>query len=91
MITRQRIVSIQPESDTAKLLEQASETPLIVESGGRRFRITQDPADPFADYDPSRARQAIEEGFGALVGVDIEQLKADLWEQRNQDSLGRPA
>lgn len=44
----------------------------------------------WAGYDPQKAQQAIETGFGALAGlVDGEQLKADLRAAREQNATGR--
>ena len=43
----------------------------------------------WAGYDPVKALEAIEAGFGALAGVDIEQLLADLRAEREQDTPGR--
>lgn len=40
--------------------------------------------------DPAVAREALRKSAGALKGVDIEKLKADLRIQRQQDSSGRP-
>lgn len=40
--------------------------------------------------DPKIAREALRRSAGALTGVDIEKLKADLRIERQQDSSGRP-
>jgi uncharacterized protein (DUF433 family) len=55
-----------------------------------RVRLA-DPNDPWKDYDPEKVLQALHEAAGLLKGVDTEQLKRDLREQRGQDSTGRPA
>lgn len=43
----------------------------------------------WAGYDPERARQAIAAGFGALAGVDVEDLRADLRAARVQRTKRR--
>jgi hypothetical protein len=40
--------------------------------------------------DPEAAQKALRESAGALKGVDIEKLKADLRLEREQASSGRP-
>ena len=91
MVAEPNTVVVDPEGEVATLLEQATDAPLVVEVNGRRYRVSRDPDDPFADYDPQRAEQAFARVFGILKGVDREALKADLREQREQDSPGRPA
>jgi predicted nucleic acid-binding protein len=47
--------------------------------------------DIWQDYDPEKVRQGLKTSAGALKGVDIEALKKDIKNQRQQDSHGRPA
>ena len=56
----------------------------------RHQALPHDQRDIWATYDPDRARAALKASAGALRGIDIEQLKADLAAQRQQDSPGRP-
>lgn len=91
MATAQKTITVQPGSELAGILEQAAEGPLVLEKNGTRFRLTREPEDLFANYDPERTRAALERSRGALQGVDVEELKRDLREQREQDSIGRPA
>ena len=91
MVAEPIIVVVDPEGEVATLLERATDAPLVVELNGRRYRVSRDPDDLFADYDPQRAEQAFARVFGILKGVDREALKAELRAQRDQDSSGRPA
>ena len=52
---------------------------------------TPEPRDIWAGYNPERVRQALRKSAGALADVDREELLADLREQREQNSRGRPA
>ena len=91
MVAERITVMVDPEGECARLIEQATDAPLVVELAGQRYRFTREPDDPFADYDPERAAAAFDRAFGILAGVDREALKAKLREQRDQDSRGRPA
>jgi hypothetical protein len=82
MITQTKIVEVQPDSKLDDLLDQADKAPLRIERNGVQYLVTRDPDDPFAYYDPKRALEGLEKSRGALKGVDIEKLKADLREQR---------
>ncbi|HEY7033531.1 MAG TPA: hypothetical protein VH482_19500 [Thermomicrobiales bacterium] len=86
-----KTITVDPDSEVARVLAQAAEAPILIETRGARFRIVREDEDPFANYDPERARAAAERAFGTLKGVDVEKLLAELKEQRAQDSQGRPA
>jgi hypothetical protein len=49
-----------------------------------------DPDDIWAGYNPERVQQALLESAGALKGLDRDTFLADLKEQGQQDSSGRP-
>jgi hypothetical protein len=83
-------ITVRPDSDIARLLEQAAETPAIIEARGVRYRVMREDDDPFAHYDPQRAKAALDRAFGSLTGVDTDALLAELREHRAQDSVGRP-
>jgi hypothetical protein len=53
-------------------------------------RYSVEREDVFAHYD-AQAVLALRQSRGALKGVDVKALLADLAEQRGQDSLGRLA
>jgi hypothetical protein len=74
---------------------------VLVERDGLVYRLepqlqpppvqTADPHNIWANYDPVKVQEAFSRAVGLLRGVDTEQLKRDLLEQREQDSTGRPA
>src|SRR5205823_1795762 len=49
-----------------------------------------DPDDIWASYDPERVKQGLIESAGAFKDLDRDALLADLKEQGQQDSSGRP-
>ena len=85
---------IHVDTDTAvsDLLQEADKAPVVLEKDGLLYRLTQaQPDDVWAGYDPERTRQALARSAGALKGVDVDELLADIYAQREQDSHGRPA
>jgi len=74
-------ITIHPDDELAKRLEEAAGQPVVIAHNGVRYRI--EPEDPFAFYDPEKMRAAIRASAGAWHGVvDAEGLKADLREAR---------
>ena len=74
---------------------------VLVERDGVLYRLepqlqpaplqTADPANIWKNYDPEKVRAAMHRAAGALAGVNREELLRDLYEQREQDTPGRPA
>jgi hypothetical protein len=74
---------------------------VLVERDGVLYRLepqlqprpsqTADPQDIWAGYDPEKVKEALHQAAGVLAGVDREELLRDIYEQREQDSTGRPA
>jgi hypothetical protein len=105
MVTKPRRI---PFDDFAKSLDAVfdevgeQQTPVLVERQGRLYRLEPAPVDslddpraeydPWANYDPEKALQALEALRKARIfeGVDTELLKADIKAARSQDSQGRP-
>jgi hypothetical protein len=106
MVTKPRRIRFD---DFAKSLDAVfdevgeQQTAVLVERAGRLYRLEpsavdplDDPRaeyDPWANYDPEKALQALEAARKAKIfeGVDTEQLKADIKAARSQDSRGRPS
>ena len=73
---------------------------VLVERDGVLYRLepqapatlqTADPHNIWAGYDPAKVKAAFHRGAGLLTGVDTKELLKDIYEQREQDSTGRPA
>jgi hypothetical protein len=92
-----KAVKVGPDSELSRRLRAAetSGEPVLVDTGEGVYtllvsQIDRAPEDIFANYDPQRALEALRASRGVLKGVDTAQLVADLAEQREQDSHGRP-
>ncbi len=86
-------IKVKPGSELARLLEEANETPLLLEKDGVFYRLmASNQENIWADYDPERVRAGLKESAGALAGVDTKQLLADIHEAREQRrSRNRPS
>ncbi len=90
MATAPPTIKVDPASELARALADA-DGPVVLDSGGVRYRVEREAEERFAGYDVERVRDALRRSAGALAGVDVEALTRELREQRAQDSQGRPA
>ncbi len=66
--------------------------PVLVEHDGETYRLEPEfSLGSWAHDDVDGARRGLHHSVGALAGVDIDDLLADLRSQRGQDSGGRLA
>ena len=87
----EQVVVVAPESEIARVLDQASDAPLIVQMDGVRYRIERQRDGLIHPPNPRGLREALRRSAGAFARIDTEELKRDLREQGEQDSHGRPA
>ncbi len=81
-------VTVRPESDLAHLLEEAGDSPVLLEKDGEVFRLERS-GDPWARYDPEEVRRALRANAGSLSDSEAEELKAYISSARREGS--RPA
>lgn len=94
MASESKRIKVSPDSELARLLQQATLAPVILDKDGELYRLNhmeKEPQDIWAGYNPVKVREALKKSAGALAGVDRKQLLADIRAQRAQDSKGRPA
>ena len=86
-------IKLNPNEELARRLNQKDAQPVVIEVNGVRYDVVRQTEDIWAGYDPQRALKAIEKSAGILkrAGVDAEQLEKDVYEDRTQNSSGRPA
>ena len=90
-MAERKLIQIEPSTETGKLLKLPVEDLLIVESGGVRYRIERDERATIESYDPAIALASLRKGIGMFKNQDIEEFNQEIREQREQDSVRRPA
>lgn len=90
-MAERNLIYVDPASETGRLLKLVGNEPVTIESDGIRYRIERDEPNLIADYDPEKVRKALHSLIGIYEGLDIEEFKREILEQREQDSIGRPA
>jgi len=86
-------IKLNPDDELARQLNQQDAKPIVLEANGVRYDVVRQAESIWAGYDPERALRAVEKSAGILkrAGVDAEQLERDIYEDRTQNSTGRPA
>ena len=93
----QRYKVNNPDSELARLLDEADQQPVDVEKNGvhycvmrvsERVNLTD---DPWTNYDPESVRAALRASAGAFKDIDTHTLKKEIWEAHEPDTPGRPA
>ena len=66
-------ITVDPESELGRALAEPDDAPIILVRNGARFRVTRDPDDPWANYDPEKVR----EGLRKFAGICSREEEAD--------------
>ena len=86
-------IEVTPGSQLAEALDEG--TPVVLVRDGVRYRVDREDAAPtediWANYDFERVRAMLRRTAGSWTGFDIDAFKAEIREQRGQNSQGRPA
>ena len=88
MRTGPRRVTVRPESELARLIEEAGDGPVLLEKDGAMYLMERS-GGVGAGYDPERLRQALRAHAGSLGDSEAEELKAYISSGRQEGS--RPA
>jgi hypothetical protein len=83
-------INVHPDSELARLLDEAAAAPVLLEKDGVVYRLTTDEsADLWADYDPTKVEETLNAVAGSWSDVDADALIATLYRAREEGS--RPA
>ncbi len=85
-------ITIDPDSELGRALDNADGPPVILERNGARFRVTRDPDDLWVDYDPEALRAALRAVAGTLTPDEGERLKELIYRGREEGTrpIDRP-
>ncbi len=85
-------ITIDPDSELGRALDEGGDAPVVLVRGSSRFRVTRDPADPWAHYDPEAVLDGLHEIAGTLAPAEGERMKALIYHGREEGTrpLSRP-
>lgn len=84
MATEPKRVAVEPGSELARLLDEASRTPLLFEMGGVTFRLATESSPRSADYNPRAAVAAMRAAAGSWKDIDPQAFKEFLYRSREE-------
>ena len=85
-------ITIDPDSELGRALDAMDGDPIVLLYGEKRFRVTPDPDDPWANYDPEKVRAALREFAGFLSPDEGERMKELIYRGRKEGTrpIDRP-
>jgi hypothetical protein len=91
-------ITIDPESELGRILEEHSDEPIVLLQGTSRFRVFRegvDPQaneDPWANYDPEKVREGLRKVAGLLSPEEGERMKELIYRGREEGTrpINRP-
>ena len=85
-------VTIDPDSVLGRALAESAGEAVVLLRGGTRYRVTRDPNDPWATYEPAKVQAGLRKVAGLLTPEDGERIKASIYRGREEGSrpLSRP-
>jgi hypothetical protein len=75
-------ITIDPDSELGRALDQTGEEPIVLLRNGTRFRVTRDADDPWANYDPENVLEGLHEIAGTLSPAEGERMKDIIYRGR---------
>jgi hypothetical protein len=92
MITEPKRIKVNPGSEIARILDEAKENPIILESNGDIFRLYYEKTEQLSGFDPEEIKQAIAQTAGSWADLDTDKMITELYQAREQGSrpMARP-
>jgi hypothetical protein len=75
MRTEPLTITIDPDSELGRALDETASEPLVLVRGTTRFRVTRDPDDPWTNYDPVKVLEGLHEIAGTISPAEGERMK----------------
>jgi hypothetical protein len=77
-------IVIDPDSELGRALDETDGEPVVLLRNGTRFRVTRDPDDPWANYDPEKVRDGLRKFAGMLTPAEGERIKELIYRGREE-------
>ncbi len=77
-------ITIDPDSELGRALSESAGEPVVLLRGSARYRVTRDPDDPWANYDPEQVLEGLQEIAGTLSPAEGERMKELIYRRREE-------
>jgi hypothetical protein len=90
MASKPKRIKVPAGSELGKLLKEAGEHPVVLETNGELYRLDRIQKEPKDDlwegYDPEKVREAVKKYAGTITEEEAEAWIADLYRARKEGS-----
>lgn len=85
-------ITIDPDSELGRALDETDGDPVVLLRGSARFRVTRDPEDPWAHYDPAKLRAGLKKVAGLLTPEEGDRIIEGIYRGREKGTrpIDRP-
>jgi hypothetical protein len=77
-------ITIDPDSELGRALDEAADEPVVLVRGGTRSRFTREADDPWANYNPENVRAGLRRFAGLLTPEEAERIKEGIYRGREE-------
>jgi hypothetical protein len=77
-------ITIDPESELGRALDETDGDAVILLRGSTRFRVTRDAEDPWANYDPAKVRAGLKKVAGLLSPEEGDRIIEAIYRGREE-------
>ena len=77
-------ITIDPDSELGRALDERTEEPVVLVRGESRFRVTREAVDPWPTYDPAKLRAGLKKVAGLLSPEDGQRIIQDIYRGREE-------
>ena len=87
-----KTIKVTAETNVGSLLTEAIDRPVLLEANGVVYRLSREPDDIWAGYDPERVRAGLRKFAGTLSPAEGERIKELIYRGREEGirPLDRP-
>jgi hypothetical protein len=85
-------ITIDPDSELGRALDETTDDPVVLLRGTARFRVTREAADPWANYDPAKVRAGLKKVAGLLSPEEGDRIIEGIYRGREEGTrpIDRP-
>jgi hypothetical protein len=84
MVREPITISIDPDSELGRALDETDGEPVVLLRGHTRFRVIREGDDPWATYDPAKLRTGLKKVAGLLSPEEGDRIIASIYRGREE-------
>jgi hypothetical protein len=77
-------ITIDPDSELGRALDETNGEPVVLLRGGTRFRVIREADDPWSTYEPARLRAGLKKVAGLLSPEEGDRIFETIYRGREE-------